>query len=391
MKSAGGNYLSSLIEVSVIMLMATGTVFVYSAGANVSVSYDLEHFYNFTTLKQLLFFPLAIGVMYAVSRINYKRFSLEVNPVGKSLTPYLVIFSILLLVLVLVPSIGVEKNGARRWLSVGAGGASISFQPSELAKWVMLIFVSAFLAKNTEGIKRFRRGFVPVCVVAAIVVGLIVTQDLGTAGLICGLTFLMLVIGGANWKHLLTPIPVLGVVFYFAIATSPYRMSRLKAFFDPMADSNASYQARQSLMAISSGGTWGKGLGNGVLKYGHLPEDTTDFIFSIIAEELGFAGAIAVILVFAVLISIGLIAACRCEDRFGRLLGCGIVLAIGVQAAINIGVVTVVLPTKGIPLPFISAGGTSMLLSAAAVGILLNIVQQTNGRCVASATVDSSD
>ncbi len=378
MERTGGNYLSSLIEVSVIVLMSAGTVFVCSAGANVSVNYDIEHFYNFTTLKQLLFFPLAIGVMYAVSRIDYKRFRLDVNPVGKSLTPYLVIFSIALLVLVLVPSIGIEKNGARRWLSLGAGGASISFQPSELAKWVMLIFTAAFLAKNGEGIKRFRGGFVPVCAVVAIAAGLIVTQDLGTAVLICGLTYLMLIIGGANWKHLLTPIPILAAVFWLAIATSPYRMSRLKAFFDPMADSNASYQARQSLMAISSGGMWGKGLGNGVLKYGHLPEDTTDFIFSIIAEELGFAGAIAVVLVFVGLISVGLIAVLRCDDRFGRLLGCGIVLAIGVQAAINIGVVTVVLPTKGMPLPFISAGGTSMLLSAAAVGVLLNIVQQTN-------------
>ena len=370
-----GNYFSSLIEVAVIILMAAGTVFVYSAGANVNVSYDIEHFYNFTTLKQLLFFPLAIGVMYAISRIDYQRFSLDVNPIGRSLTPYLVIFSIVLLVLVLIPSIGIEKNGARRWLAVGP----VSFQPSELAKWVMLIFVAAFLARNHEGIKRFRGSFVPVCGVVAIATGLIVTQDLGTAVLICGLMFLMLIIGGAQWRHLLTPVPILGTAFYFAIATSPYRMSRLKAFIDPMADIDASYQARQSLMAISSGGTWGKGLGNGVLKYGHLPEDTTDFIFSIIAEELGFAGAIAVILVFVCLITVGLVAVLRCEDRFGRLLGCGIVLAIGVQAAINIGVVTVVLPTKGIPLPFISAGGTSMLLSAAAVGVLLNIIQHNKG------------
>ena len=368
-----GNYLSSLIEIAVIFLMAAGTVFVYSAGANVNVNYDIEHFYNFTTLKQLFFFPLAIGVMYTFSKLSYKRLSLDVNPIGKSLTPYLVIFSIALLVLVLVPSIGIEKNGARRWLGLGP----VSFQPSELAKWVMIIFVSAFLARNYEGIKRFRKGFLPVCGVVAIAAGLIVTQDLGTTVLICGLTFLMLIIGGVRWRHLLTPIPVLGVVFYFSIVRSAYRMSRIKAFFDPMADGDASYQARQSLMAISSGGTWGKGLGNGVLKYGHLPEDTTDFIFSIIAEELGFAGAIAVILVFVVLITVGLIAAYRCEDRFGRLLGCGIVLAIGVQAAINIGVVTVVLPTKGLPLPFISARGTSMLLSAAAVGVLLNIVQQS--------------
>jgi len=371
------NYLGGMIESAVILLMATGTVFVYSAGANVNVDYDFGRFYNFTTLKQLMFFPLAIAVMYLFSRVDYKRLSFNTNPIGKSLTPYLVTLSILLLVLVLIPSIGIEKNGARRWLPIGAGGVSISFQPSELAKWSIVIFIAAFLDRFGASIGQLKKGFLPVCSVSAVAAGLIVTQDLGTAVLICFLSFLLLLIGGAKWRHILMPVPILAVVFYFAIATSPYRMSRLKAFIDPEVDSNASYQAQQSLIAISSGKLWGKGLGRGVLKYGHLPEDTTDFILSIIAEELGFAGAMAVILIFVFFLVLGMIVVFRCNDRFGRFLGCGIMLTIAVQAAINIGVATVILPTKGMPLPFISAGGTSMLLSAAAAGILLNIAKQT--------------
>jgi cell division protein FtsW len=162
--------------------------------------------------------------------------------------------------------------------------------------------------------------------------------------------------------------------FAFAIMSSPTRINRITSFFDD--PSQMKYQARQSLIAISTSGLLGKGLGRGVVKYGHLPEDTTDFIFSIIAEEMGLAACGFVILLFLAFAVAGTIVALRCRDRFGRLVAAGIVMAITIQAAINIGVVTVVLPTKGIPLPFISAGGTSMLLTSAAVGILLNIARQ---------------
>ena len=155
-------------------------------------------------------------------------------------------------------------------------------------------------------------------------------------------------------------------------------MQRIYAFLNPekWADS-VSYQANQSLIALGSGGLFGRGLGKGICKYGHLPEDTTDFIFAIIGEELGFVGTAAVIGLFIVFVWLGILVVVRCRDHFGRLLAGGIVLTIGIQAALNIGVVTVVLPTKGIPLPFVSAGGTSMLLSAAAVGVLLNIAKQS--------------
>jgi cell division protein FtsW len=217
--------------------------------------------------------------------------------------------------------------------------------------------------------------FVPVCLAAGFVVGLIVIEDFGTAAFIVMMTFLMLLLGGVKLWHLLSPMPVLVPAFVWAILSSPTRINRITSFLNP---SEMKYQAKQSLIAISTGGLVGKGLGRGIIKYGHLPEDTTDFIFSIIAEEMGLPACIFVIVLFIIFAFTGIIVVLRCQDRFGRLVAAGIVMAITIQAAVNIGVVTVVLPTKGIPLPFISAGGTSMLLTSAAVGILLNIAKQQN-------------
>lgn len=366
--------LERFIEIPVLLLMATGTVFVFSAGANISGSYSLQHFYEFTTLKQLLLFPLAVVLMYIVSTINYRWLSLERPGWFASLTPYLLVLAIALLILVLIPGIGIMKNNSRRWLPLPLGPVSMSFQPSEIAKWAIIFFLAAFCDKFSDSMNLYFKRFVPPCLVAGLVVALIITQDFGTAAFIALLTFLMLLIGRAKWWHFLTPLPVVVPAFVLAVVTSPTRLNRIKDFLDTDA---MSYQARQSLIAISTGGIWGKDLGRGVFKYGHLPEDTTDFIFSIIAEELGFVGAAFVILMFVIFIVLGLMVIIRCKDRFGQLLAAGIVFAIGIQAAVNIGVVTVVLPTKGIPLPFISAGGTSMLLSAMAVGVLLNIARQT--------------
>lgn len=356
-----------------LLLMATGTVFVFSAGATLSGDFNLGQFYNFTTLKQLVFFPLAVLVMYAVSRVDYRRFSIAQRPPGYSLTPYLSVITLGLLIAVLIW--GVERNYSRRWLDLAPGPMYISFQPSELAKWVMILFLAAYLERYSDSIGRFWGRFMPVCLIAGFVVGLIVIEDFGTAAFIAMMSFIMLLLGGARLWHLLSPIPVALPAFAYAIMSSPTRINRIKDFLDP---TSMAYQARQSLIAISTGGLLGKGLGRGVVKYGHLPEDTTDFIFSIIAEEMGLAACGFVIVLFLVFAVAGVIVALRCKDRFGRLVAAGIVMAITIQAAVNIGVVTVVLPTKGIPLPFISAGGTSMLLTAAAVGILLSIARQEN-------------
>jgi cell division protein FtsW len=208
------------------------------------------------------------------------------------------------------------------------------------------------------------------------VVALVIVEDFGSAALIALLAFMMLIIAGVKLWHILPPLPFAAFAFYAAIASSVTRKQRLLAFLHPDKWTDTiNYQPHQSLMALGSGGLWGKVLGRGICKYDHLPEDTTDFIFAIIGEELGFAGNAAVILLFVAFVWLGIMVVMRCKDRFGQLLAAGIVLAIAVQAALNIGVVTVVLPTKGLPLPFVSAGGTSLLLSAAAVGVLLNIAK----------------
>lgn len=368
--------LSLAIEAIVLMLMSIGTVFVFSAGANVHADYSLRGFYSFTTLKQLMFFPIAVVIMYAIAKIDHKRLSFTKSGITKSLTTYLLAISLVLLVLVLIPGIGTEKNMSRRWLTIPIGESGISFQPSELAKWSIIFFLAAFASFSDKWRNSFLKFFVPACVLPGIAVALIVTQDFGTAAFITMLTFFMLLMAGCRFWHFLTPVPILVPAFIIAILSSQTRINRLMAFFRPDVDNPAFYHTQQSLIAISSGGIFGSGLGKGISKYGHLPEDTTDFIFAVIAEEMGFIGAAFVIILFILFVVLGGIVVYRSKNRFSSLLAAGIILTISVQAAINIGVVTKSLPTKGIPLPFISAGGTSMLLTAAGVGVLLNIARR---------------
>jgi cell division protein FtsW len=371
------NPLARNIAMVVILLMALGVLFVFSADVNIGKGLNLRQFYGFPALRQILFFPLAFIVLYVVSCFDYRRFSLAGGWL-KSPVVFLLLLSIALLILVLFPRFGTEINRARRWLRLPAGPLNISFQPSELAKWATVFFLAAFCDKFRADIRLYWKRFIPLCLVVAVVAGLIITEDFGTAAFISFLALLMLIIAGARWWHLLTPVPFGVIAFFVALIRSPARIARLAAFLNPekWADSVA-YQANQSLIALGSGGLLGKGLGRGICKYGHLPEDTTDFIFAIVGEELGFVGTTAIILLFVIFVWLGIVVVFRCRDNFGRLLAGGIVLAIAAQAAINIGVVTVVLPTKGIPLPFVSAGGTSMLLSAAAVGVLMNIAKQS--------------
>ena len=365
------------IAMVVIILMAIGTIFVFSASANLGQELKLSRFYAFPSLRQILFFPLAAAIMYGLSYVDYRKLNLS-GEWSKSPVVYLLGVSVVLVMFVLIPHIGVEVNYARRWLRIPAGPESISFQPSELAKWSLIFFVAAFCDKFSDELCKYKQRFLPICGVIGLVCGLIVIEDFGTAAYIALVSFLMLIIAGVKLRHILTLLPVGLAGFAAALVSSPTRVQRIVAFFhsEKLAGSSA-YQANQSLIALGSGGLFGKGLGEGICKYGHLPEDTTDFIFAIIGEELGFAGTAAVIGLFIIFTWVGILVVVRCKDRFGQLLAGGIVMAVAIQAAINIGVVTVVLPTKGIPLPFVSAGGTSMLLSSAAVGVLLNIAKQS--------------
>jgi cell division protein FtsW len=378
------NPLVDCIAGVVVLLMAVGTVFVFSASANINQEFDLQRFYDFPALRQILFFPLAAIIMYAVSCFNYRRFSLA-NGWLKSPVSYLLVFSIVLLIVVslqrfypVLPRLVPRINQHYRWLKIPVGPISVSFQASELMKWAIVFFVAGVCDRFGTEIKLYWKRFIPVCGVVAVAVGLIIIEDFGTAALVALLAFVMLIIAGVRLRHILPPLPFAAVAFFIAIKRSPDRMQRIIAFLNPdkWVDT-INYQPNQSLIALGSGGLWGKGLGNGICKYGHLPEDTADFIFAIIGEELGFIGNAAVIALFIAFVWLGIIVVVRCRDRFGQLLAGGIVLTIATQAALNIGVVTVVLPTKGIPLPFVSAGGTSMLLSSAAVGVLLNIARQS--------------
>ena len=376
--------LANSIAMVVVLLMAIGTVFVFSASANISQELEFQRFYEYASLRQILFFPLACLIMYIVSCFNYRRLSLAHGWL-KNPTSYVLVLSIVLLAIVLLqrfypvfPRFVPKINRHYRWLKIPLGPIAVSFQPSELAKWAIIFLLAAVTDKFDTDIRLFWKRFIPICLVVGLVVSLIIVEDFGTAALISLLAFLILTIAGARFWHILPPLPLAAVAFYAAIKYSPGRMQRITAFLNPdkWVDS-INYQPNQSLIALGSGGLWGKGLGRGICKYGHLPEDHTDFIFAIIGEELGFIGNATVILLFIVFIWLGILVVIRCKDRFGQLLAGGIVLAIAIQAALNIGVVTVVLPTKGIPLPFVSAGGTSMLLSAAAVGVLLNIARQS--------------
>ncbi len=369
--------LADYIAMVIIFLMGIGAVMVFSAGANLGYEFDLKRFYEFPALRQIMFFPMAVVVLLASSAIDYRWLRMR-DRWWTSAPVWGAFVSLVLLGIVLIPQLGTEINQARRWLRLTIGPVSISFQPSELAKWGMVFGLAALCARSGANVRRYWRWFLPVCGLIGLVCGLIVVEDFGTAAFVALISFVILFIAGVRWWHVLTLLPfgIAGLVA--GLIHSPHRIKRLLAFLYPEEWPDVVYQANQSLIAIGSGGVWGKGLGEGISKYGHLPEDTTDFVFAVVGEELGLIGTLGVIGLFVLFICLGWVVMMRCRDRFGRLLAAGIILTIGIQAALNIGVVTVVLPTKGIPLPFISSGGTSMLLSAAAVGVLLNIASQTD-------------
>ena len=306
------NPVADYIAMVVVFLMAIGTVFIFSASANVGQELDLQRFYDYPGLRQILFFPLACFVMYSFSYFNYRRLSLD-NSWLKSPVTYMLIISLVLLVIVLLqrfypvfPNLVPLRNRHYRWLNIPLGPIAISFQPSELAKWTIVFFLAAVCDKFGDEIKMYWKRFVPVCMVVGLVVALIIIEDFGTAALISLLAVIMLIIAGAKLRHILPPLPLAAVAFFLVLLRSPSRMQRIIAFLNPdkWADT-INYQPHQSLIALGSGGLWGKGLGRGICKYGHLPEDTTDFIFAIIGEELGFAGTMAVIALFILFICLG--------------------------------------------------------------------------------------
>ena len=315
--------------------------------------------------KQLIGVGLGAFLMFLTSRIPYS-FWQKPRVVMLALTG-----SFALLVLVLIPGIGVYVNGSRRWLNI----AGMSFQPSELAKIASVMYLASTLSFRLKQVERLWTGILPLLVIPAAMFLLILQQpNLSTAGSIMIVAILMMMLAGAKWKHL-SLMGVVGLAVGFAYAwVEPYRRERLLSFRNPFAQmSDEGYQLSQSLIAIGSGGLFGRGLGQGRQKFSYLPYPESDFIFAIIGEDFGLFGCCVVILLFVAFAVAGMRIALNCQDRYGCLLAAGITAMISVQAFINIGVVVGILPTTGLPLPFFSAGGTSIALLMAAVGILFNI------------------
>lgn len=346
---------------TVLVLMAIGMVMVFSASSYYA-AYSLNNKFYFL-IRQLLWGGVGLVCMLIISNIDYRRLAI--------LSPVLMLISIALLILVAIPGIGAKYNDARRWFNLGF----TTFQPSELMKLSLIMFLSFSLAKNSGKLRFFFRGLVPYLLIVGAVDGLLLLEPhYSCAILITAVAVIILFCAGARIFHFLAiGIPAIGAAVYL-IYSSEYRMQRFLAFLDPFADPQGSgYQAVNSLYAIASGSIFGRGLGKSLQKYLYIPEPHNDFIFSIVAEELGFVGAFTVIILFLLLIWRGIRISMNAPDMMGSLMAIGITSLIAVETIINIAVVTATIPVTGMPLPFISSGGTSMLFLLSGIGILLNI------------------
>jgi cell division protein FtsW len=349
---------------TVLVLASIGVVMVYSASAVVAQAqyHDSAWFLK----RQLLYTVIGLIGMSVAWRLHYARL--------RQVTLPLLGITFVSLLLVLVPHIGREAGGARRWLSFGG---PLNFQPAELAKLAIILYLANFLANRGERTREFGAGMIPpVIVLLALALPIVKQPDLGSALILALIAFVLLFVGGARLGHLALAAGVAVPAVLAVILRAGYRTHRLFAFLDPWKDPRGTgFHIIQSLLALGSGGLVGLGLGHSRQKFFYLPERHTDFIFSIIGEELGLAGTAAVIILFLLLAVWGYRIASRAPDRYGALLTSGLTTMIVGQAVLNIGVVSGSLPITGVPLPFISFGGSSLVLCYIAIGILLNVSQ----------------
>lgn len=351
----------TLLLLATFLLLGIGLVMVYSASSVVSLyRYNISYYF---LRRQGIFAALGLAVMFICMRFNYWNWRRFLKPAF--------VLNFVFLIIVLIPGLGVERSEARRWIDLGF----THFQPSDFSKLALVLFTANYLVVNKDRIANFSRGLFPVLAVTGLTFGLIMLQpDLGTGVTILMTIYIMLFGGGARILHLLglasAAIPaIVGLIFL-----APYRLARLMSFLNPWADPrNTGFQIIQSLLAIGSGSLAGVGLGGSRQKFLYLPHPWTDFIYSIICEELGFIGGAAVIILFLILIWRGLRIAMAAPDLFGKYLALGLTAMIAVQVCINLGVALGTLPVTGIALPLISYGGTSLLLTLGSIGILLNI------------------
>lgn len=350
----------------VLVLAGIGIVMVYSASSAISMEDHNTLFYY--VKRQGIFLISSLGVMFMVASFPYRLY--------KSIAYIILFAAIALLIAVLVPTMSVKAGGACRWLTLGG----ITFQPAEFAKLALILFMAYSLSKKQALIRQFSVGFFPHAMILGLFALLIINQpDFGTIvvmGMIC---WGMMFVAGVRLLHLLSPLPLVIPIIYFLVVKVEYRLLRITTFLNPWDDPyNTGYQITNSLKAFGSGGLTGKGIGLGMQKMHYLPEPHTDFIFSIIGEELGLIGVIAILSLYGIILVSGTRIARQSDTAFGAMAATGITLYIGIQVIINTGVALGVLPTKGLTLPFISYGGTSLIINMAAMGMLMNIGASSN-------------
>jgi cell division protein FtsW len=355
-----------LLFLTTLLLVAVSIVMVYSASNHPSAGESFRP--NGFLVKQAMFAAMGLLAMFILMRIDYEHY--------RDPRVILPLVSVTVIALVAVLLFGPEINGTHRWFAV----AGVGIQPSELAKLALILFTAAVLERRMDRIGEPKYALGPIVVVLAPVLALIMFQpDFGSSVALLAIVAVMVFAAGLPWRYIASAaVAVVPVVAAVAVL-APYRVRRLTAFLDPWeVRLGDGYQVVQSLIAVGSGGLTGKGLGYSVQKLGYLPYPNTDFIYAVVGEELGLAGASLVLICFCVITWRGLNAASHAPDAFGSLLALGLTAMIAVQAFVNMSVVLSLLPTKGITLPFISAGGSSLLVSLAGMGVLLNISQRAS-------------
>ena len=350
---------------AVAALTAFGLVMVFSASEVQGWLWFHNAAYYFE--RQLMWLALGVVLLFAGANLDYHRLRPLAWPLG--------VATVVLMVLVLLPHFGIEVNGARRWLRLGP----LQMQPAELAKIAAIIFMALWLERHRERLSSLENGVVPFLALLGFTILLVILErDLGTTLILAGILLAQFLVAGGRKRHVLLLALIMALCVYLFILTEPYRLHRILAFVDPWSDPlNTGFQAIQSVVALGSGGFTGLGLGHSIQKYQWLPFAHTDFIFAIIGEETGLIGTSAVLALFGLFAYRGYRVALKAPDAFGSLLACGVTTWIALQAMINIAAVTVTLPTTGIPLPFISYGGSSLAIALLAVGILINVSTQS--------------
>ncbi|HEX5745023.1 MAG TPA: putative lipid II flippase FtsW [Archangium sp.] len=356
-----------LLLCAVLSLVSLGLVMVYSASAVMAQDKlgDSLYFLN----RQLMAAGMGVVAMAVGMKLGWRRLARLAYP--------LLLVTLVLLVLVLIPGVGTTAGGARRWIRFPGFG----LQPAEVAKFAWVVYLSYSLAKKREKVASFSVGFLPHLMLCGLLVGLCMLQpDFGSSVLLVFLLFALLFAAGTKLSYLVGSVLLALPLAYAAVATSPYRMKRVLAFLDPWAHRHdIGYQVAESLMSIGSGGLTGLGLGDGRQKLFFLPEAHTDFIFAIIGEELGLVGVVLLVSLYGIVIWRGIRASLAAPEAFGTYLGLGLTSIIAFQATVNMCVAMGLLPTKGLTLPFVSYGGTSLVVLMGAAGVLLSLSASAEG------------